>query len=51
MIDVQIKRSDGIAEFEALLRKPSTFQKDLLIPNDIDSGGGLERRVPSRSSF
>jgi hypothetical protein len=41
MSDIQIKRSDGIAEFEALLRKPSTFQHDLLIPNDIDFGGGI----------
>ena len=41
MSDLQIKRSDGIAEFEALLRKPSTFQKALLIPNDIDVGGGI----------
>jgi hypothetical protein len=45
MSDIQIKRSDGIAEFEALLRKPSTFQNELLIPNDIESGGGIGTAV------
>jgi hypothetical protein len=42
---LQIKRSDGLAEFEAYLSKPSTFQKALLLPKDIGEGGGLGNSV------
>lgn len=42
---LQIKRSDGLAEFEIYLGKLSTFQKSLLVPNDLDEGGGLGTSV------
>jgi hypothetical protein len=42
---LQIKRSDGLEEFEAYLGKPSTFQKTLLLPNDLDEGGGVGTSV------
>jgi hypothetical protein len=42
---LQIKRSDGLEEFETYLGKLSTFQKSLLVPNDLDEGGGLGTSV------
>ncbi len=41
MNTLQIKRSDGLAEFETYLGNSATFQKCLLVPNDLDEGGGL----------
>lgn len=45
MSELQIKRSDGLEEFEKYLRRPSTFQKTLLLPNDLEDGGGIGASV------
>lgn len=42
---LQIKRSDGLTDFENYLGKSSTFLKPLLVPNDLDEGGGLGTSV------
>lgn len=45
MSDLLIKRSDGVKEFESYLSRPSTFQKTLLLPKDLDEGGALGNSV------
>lgn len=45
MSDLQIKRSDGAEEFEEYLSSQTTFEKPLLLPNDLDEGGALGNSV------